>query len=162
MEIKMRSCFVGMLATLSTIALVAPAQAQNSAIDGTLANSHSTTRQKQQRPQTRQQSPTRSTASTTRPRQLAAPSVSDAVATQPTRSRDNPRETSPLDPVALDQNLRLGLETSSRVNTYQFEDGRRIPGLENTTRNEPSYFGLSVSVPTRGNILLPPLLPRPE
>jgi hypothetical protein len=160
MEIKMRSCLVGMMATLAALALIAPAQAQNSAIDATLANSHSTARQKQQTPQTRQQSPTRSTASTTRPRQAPAPSVSDAVATQSTRSRDNPREASPLDPVKLDQNLRLGLETSSKVNTYQFEDGRRIPGLENTTRNEPSYFGLSVS--TRGGILLPPLLPRPE
>jgi hypothetical protein len=159
----MRSCLVGILTTLAAIALISQAQAQNSAIDGTLANSHSTARQKQQKqqkPQTRQQSPSRSTASTTRPRQPTAPSVSDAVATQSTRSRDTPREASPLDPVKLDQNLRLGLETSSKVNTYQFEDGRRIPGLENTTRNEPSYFGLSVS--TRGGILLPPLLPRPE
>ena len=156
----MRSCLVGMLATLAAVALIAPAQAQNSAIDGTLANSNNTAQQKQQKPQTRQPSPARSTASTTRPRQVAAPSLSDAVAAQPRRSRDNPREISPLDSVALDQNLKLGLETSSKVNTYQFEDGRRIPGLENTTRNEPSYFGLSVS--TRGNILLPPLLPRPE
>ena len=37
---------------------------------------------------------------------------------------------------------------------------QRVPGLETDKRNEPSYFGLSLSVPT--NERLVPLLPRPE
>jgi hypothetical protein len=159
MEVKMRSLLVGMLATLAAFAVAAPVQAQNSSIDGTLAPNRSVTRQKQSNP-TRQKTP-RSDTSAARTRQATTPAPT-ATALQPAHSRDNPREITPLDPVKLDQNLRLGLETSSKVNTYRFEDGRRIPGLENTTRNEPSYFGLSVSVPTRGNGLLPPLLPRPE
>jgi hypothetical protein len=92
--------------------------------------------------------------SSTRTRQA----TTSALAVQPARTpRENPREKSPLDPIALDNNLRLGLETSTKVNTYQFSDGRRVPGLENTTRNDPSYFGLSLSTPTSGSFTLPSL-----
>jgi hypothetical protein len=41
----------------------------------------------------------------------------------------------------------LGLETKTQLRDNEFADGRKVPGLETTKRNEPSYFGLSLSVP---------------
>jgi hypothetical protein len=49
----------------------------------------------------------------------------------------------------------FGLTTESHVKDNQFSDGRRVPGLETEKRNTPSYFGLSLSVPTRNNTLMP-------
>ncbi len=151
---------LGILAMLATVAVLAPANAQQTTQrDGRAATD--STRQKSST-QTGQQNTTRNvnrtatnaTNPTARQRQVTTTST---LADQPQRSRENPREKSALDPIALDSNLRLGLETSTKVNTYQFGDGRRVPGLENTTRNEPSYFGLSLSTPTNGVIPLPSL-----
>jgi hypothetical protein len=36
-------------------------------------------------------------------------------------------------------------------------DGRRVPGLETDKRDPPSYFGLSLSVPTNKSLV--PILP---
>jgi hypothetical protein len=57
----------------------------------------------------------------------------------------------------------VGLQTQTLVREGYFEDGRRVPGLETEKRNTPSYFGLSLSLPTQQNSLIPvPLLPRRE
>ncbi len=41
----------------------------------------------------------------------------------------------------------FGLETNTRLKANTFDDGRRIPGRETNQRNDPSYFGLSLTVP---------------
>jgi hypothetical protein len=46
------------------------------------------------------------------------------------------------------QSGTVGFETKSQVNPYETPDGRRIPGLDATTHNPPSYLGLSLSVPS--------------
>jgi len=42
----------------------------------------------------------------------------------------------------------FGLETETKVKSTEFPDGRRAPGAETATQRPPSYFGLSISVPT--------------
>jgi hypothetical protein len=42
----------------------------------------------------------------------------------------------------------FGLETETKVKSTEFPDGRPAPGVETTQRRPPSYFGLSISVPT--------------
>lgn len=42
----------------------------------------------------------------------------------------------------------FGVETETKVKTTAFPDGRPAPGVESTQRRPPSYFGLSISVPT--------------
>jgi hypothetical protein len=49
----------------------------------------------------------------------------------------------------------VGFETESMVKDNRFSDGRRVPGLEADKRNDPSYFGLSLSMPTHNNSILP-------
>lgn len=44
----------------------------------------------------------------------------------------------------------FGIETETKVKTTAFPDGRPAPGVETTQRRPPSYFGLSISVPTFG------------
>ena len=58
----------------------------------------------------------------------------------------------------------VGLTTESQFKEGQFADGRRAPGLEAVKRDPPSYFGLSLSVPTTDKSLIPllPIIPRPE
>jgi hypothetical protein len=57
----------------------------------------------------------------------------------------------------------FGIETESKFRDNQFSDGRRVPGLETEKRAQPSYFGLSLSVPTTDKSIIPvPLFPRPE
>jgi hypothetical protein len=54
----------------------------------------------------------------------------------------------------------FGLETQTKVKSGEFSDGRRVPGLETVKRDPPSYFGLSLSVPTNDKSLLPaPIVP---
>ncbi|MBM3528771.1 MAG: hypothetical protein FJX62_11830 [Alphaproteobacteria bacterium] len=53
----------------------------------------------------------------------------------------------------------FGLETKSQFRQNQFSDGRTIPGLEARKRDDPSYFGLSLQVPTNNVPLLPLLSP---
>jgi len=42
----------------------------------------------------------------------------------------------------------FGLETETKVKSTVFPDGRPAPGVETTPHKPPSYFGLSISVPT--------------
>ena len=49
----------------------------------------------------------------------------------------------------------IGLETEAKLKENRFSDGRVVPGLETVKRQEPSYFGLSLSVPTNSNSFLP-------
>jgi hypothetical protein len=42
----------------------------------------------------------------------------------------------------------FGIETETKVKSTEFPDGRPAPGVETTQRRPPSYFGLSISVPT--------------
>ena len=42
----------------------------------------------------------------------------------------------------------FGIETETKVKSTEFPDGRRAPGVDSTQHKPPSYFGLSISVPT--------------
>jgi hypothetical protein len=53
----------------------------------------------------------------------------------------------------------FGIETETQLKPNQFYDGRPTPGLETVKNNEPSYFGLSLSVPTNDPLFLPLLRP---
>ena len=86
-----------------------------------------------------------------------------------TLCRRTPKPSGPTPPTASNQDFgRLQLETGSigfsgqsQLKDGHFSDGRRVPGLETVKRDQPSYFGLSLSVPTHDNSLLPvPLPPR--
>jgi hypothetical protein len=73
----------------------------------------------------------------------ALPSRSSAVSA-PART---PQSTPELGRIPLKSGT-LGVETKSQINPYELPEGRRIPGLEATTHNPPSYLGFSLSVPT--------------
>ncbi len=71
-------------------------------------------------------------------------------------------ERAPLGRVQVNQGT-IGIETESKFKDNHFSDGRGVPGLETQKRNEPGFFGLSLSVPTLDKSLIPiPLSPRPE
>jgi len=75
------------------------------------------------------------------------------------RASDVQASTSPLGRIPLEQGS-LGFETESKFKPNEFSDGRRVPGQETVKRHEPSYFGLSLSVPTNNKSIFPaPLLP---
>jgi hypothetical protein len=44
----------------------------------------------------------------------------------------------------------LGYESRTAIGAYDLSDGRRVPGYENIQRNDSSYFGLSIRMPTGG------------
>ena len=46
----------------------------------------------------------------------------------------------------------LGYESETSMKAYDLSDGRRVPGYENIQRNNSSYFGLSVRMPTSGSL----------
>jgi hypothetical protein len=78
----------------------------------------------------------------------------------PTRRPDDTRRNVPtvsspqLGRIPL-QSGSFGFSTESSVKSDRLSDGRRAPGLESVTRNEPNYFGLSLSVPTESKGILP-------
>lgn len=52
--------------------------------------------------------------------------------------------------VPIDSKMSLGFETESKMKAGQQPDGRPIPGIDPMRRHEnPSFFGLSISAPTR-------------
>jgi hypothetical protein len=53
----------------------------------------------------------------------------------------------------------FGLETETKVKSTEFPDGRRVPGVETTQHRPPSYFGLSISVPTNDKSIIPSIAP---
>ena len=57
----------------------------------------------------------------------------------------------------------LGVTTNRQYTNTTFADGRVTPGFENIQTKSPSYFGLSLSVPTDKQRLFPlPLFSRPD
>ena len=42
----------------------------------------------------------------------------------------------------------LGYESETSMRAYDLSDGRRVPGYENIQRNDSSYFGLSLRLPS--------------
>jgi hypothetical protein len=53
----------------------------------------------------------------------------------------------------------FGLETETKMKSTEFPDGRRAPGAETTQQRPPSYFGLSISVPTTDKSIIPAIPP---
>jgi len=157
---------IGALATIAAIALPTAATAQNSA-NTTLTGRVNTDPAASHQPVKRQTAKPATQERTASQRPAAASSLAPAAPQLATpasqRSRENPKEVSPFDPLKVDKDVSLGLQTSTQLKQYNFDDGRRIPGLENTTRNTPSYFGLSLSAPSESGTLFPPplRLPRP-
>ena len=87
------------------------------------------------------------------PVRRAAPTervINDATATQThSANRPVPREQPNLGRLSLPQGS-LGYESKTQLQTYDMSDGRRVPGFENIQRNDSSYFGLSLRMPTVG------------
>ena len=75
------------------------------------------------------------------------------------RGADMPSASAPLlGRIPLEQGS-FGFTTETKVKSNEFGDGRRVPGLETIKRQEPSYFGLSLTVPNNDKSILPvPLL----
>ena len=70
-------------------------------------------------------------------------------------ARATPTVTSPeLGRVPV-QGGTFGFSTETKVDPYRTPDGNRIRGLENTSRSDPSYLGLSLSVTTDDRTFLP-------
>jgi hypothetical protein len=42
----------------------------------------------------------------------------------------------------------LGYDSRTSMQPYNLGDGRRVPGTDNIQRNDSSYFGLSLRMPT--------------
>jgi hypothetical protein len=109
--------------------------------------------------------PTTSAATKLTPAE-AAWTLQDALPSDSTAVRapvgETPKERSPFGRIQLDTGS-VGVETEPKFKDNTFADGRKVPGLETDKRNAPSYFGLSLSVPTSDKSILPlPLLPRRE
>jgi hypothetical protein len=88
-------------------------------------------------------------------------SIEDALPDNSPAVRERMKETPPPAKPALGrvplQNSpgTFGLETETKVKSTEFPDGRRAPGAETTTQRPPSYFGLSISVPTTDKSIIP-------
>ena len=108
------------------------------------------------KPATKPQPAARTASGSSAPAQPAAPArrpapiTTDRAAPEPGRAAERPvpREQAPaLGRVALPQGS-LGYEGRTQMQTYDMSDGRRVPGFENIQRNDSSYFGLSLRMPT--------------
>jgi glucose/arabinose dehydrogenase len=96
-------------------------------------------------------------------------------ATAPQQTAANPRagkevpriQSDPLGRVSVDkQGSTFGFSSDTKMKAYETPDGQRIRGMDHaiTTSRQPSYFGLSLSVPTTGTSSgdgLPGLFPVP-
>jgi hypothetical protein len=77
----------------------------------------------------------------------------------PAQAREVPQPTTHgFGRVPLDSGS-FGFETKSQFKQNEFSDGRKVPGLETTKREDPSYFGLSLQMRTNNVPLLPLLSP---
>jgi hypothetical protein len=67
------------------------------------------------------------------------------------------RERTPLDRTRLDNGPgSIGFSSGSGANSTQFSDGRSVPGMERYNQQPNSgYAGMSLSVPTLNNTLVP-------
>jgi outer membrane biosynthesis protein TonB len=74
----------------------------------------------------------------------------DTAVSQRASERPIPRE----QPNALGrisvEGATLGYESQTQMKAYDMSDGRRVPGYDNYQRNDSSYFGLSLKMPTFG------------
>ena len=50
----------------------------------------------------------------------------------------------------------FGFETETKFKSNEFSDSQTVPGLQPHTRREPTYLGLSLSVPTNDKGIIPP------
>jgi hypothetical protein len=97
--------------------------------------------------------PAARTAAAPAPRRAAPPAdrrIGDATAgvtTNTATGRPVPREETNLGRLSIPQGS-LGYESRTQLQTYDMSDGRRVPGYENIQRNDSSYFGLSLRMPT--------------
>jgi hypothetical protein len=93
--------------------------------------------------------PARATTTTRRPAQ-AETGNRDTAVSQRASERPIPRE----QPNALGrisvEGATLGYESQTQMKAYDMSDGRRVPGYDNYQRNDSSYFGLSLKMPTFG------------
>lgn len=108
--------------------------------------------QHQQQQQASKPKPAARTAATPQPRRTAPVErrIGDTTATASTRSatdRPVPREEPNLGRLSIPQGS-LGYESRTQMQTYDMSDGRRVPGYDNIQRNDSSYFGLSLRMPT--------------
>jgi hypothetical protein len=62
--------------------------------------------------------------------------------------RPIPREQpTPLGRLSI-EGATVGLERETQLKAYDLSDGRRVPGYDNIQRNDASFFGLSLRMPT--------------
>jgi hypothetical protein len=73
--------------------------------------------------------------------------INDTTVAQTRSDRAVPREQPNLGRLSLPQGS-LGYESKTQMQTYDMSDGRRVPGFDNIQRNDSSYFGLSLRMPT--------------
>jgi hypothetical protein len=101
------------------------------------------------KPATAPKPPARATTTTRRPAQ-AETGNRDTAVSQRASERPIPRE----QPNALGrisvEGATLGYESQTQMKAYDMSDGRRVPGYDNYQRNDSSYFGLSLKMPTFG------------
>lgn len=75
-----------------------------------------------------------------------------AAKANPQAKKDVPRiEPKPLGRVSVDnQGSTFGFSSETKMKAYETPDGQRIRGMDHaiTSNRQPSYFGLSLSVPT--------------
>jgi hypothetical protein len=109
--------------------------------------------QPQATPQAKPQGKPKPAARTAAAPRRAAPAerrIGDAtsgVTTNTAAGRPVPREETNLGRLAIPQGS-LGYESRTQMQTYDMSDGRRVPGYDNIQRNDSSYFGLSLRMPT--------------
>jgi hypothetical protein len=81
-----------------------------------------------------------------------APAANDAGRSRndTARSTDRPvprEQPAPLGRLSI-EGATVGLERETQLKAYDMSDGRRVPGYENIQRNDASFFGLSLRMPT--------------
>jgi hypothetical protein len=155
---------IGAIAAAAVLWIGGPAPADAQTANPERARS-STAAQQGQGTQTTARKPTKPAPPRTTAYSATAPdgkgwTIDDALPSRRSLANDPPAIADrPLGRIPL-QSGSIGFSGESQVKDNKFSDGRRVPGLETDKRNEPSYFGLSLSVPT--NERLVPLFPRPE
>ena len=82
-------------------------------------------------------------------------STQQPAANHPAAKKDVPRiQPAELGRVPVDkQGSTFGFSSETKMKAYETPDGQRIRGMDHqiTTSRQPSYFGLSLSVPTTGS-----------
>lgn len=87
-------------------------------------------------------------------------SLEDALPDNSPAARDRLKETPstkpPLGRLPLQNGSgTIGFETETKVKSTELPDGRKTPGADSTSHRPPTYLGLSISVPTSNNSIIP-------